>query len=233
MSGFRFYTLTRDWDDGEPNAPGTEVFEEQIRKLAREIFETLQSLKDLSQEKPFEKTRAVPQVVFPTSSLVTASVPEPVQPTKSAVFISYRRGEGTPYAGRLYDKLAARFGEDRVFMDLDTIEPGDDFIEVITNYVKSCSILIALINKAWLDVKDDEGRRRLDNPEDFVNLEISIALERNIRVIPVLVQGASMPRKQDLPTSLTILSRRNAHELSDSRWTYDVDKLIKILEKHL
>jgi hypothetical protein len=156
-----------------------------------------------------------------------------VRPNKSAIFISYRRGEGTPYAGRLYDQLAAQFGEDRVFMDLDTIEPGDDFIEVITDYVSSCSIVIALIHKAWVDAKDDDGRRRLLNPEDFVSLEISTALQRNIRVIPVLVQGASMPRSQVLPESLSTLSRRNALELSDTRWRSDVNKLIKVLEKYL
>jgi len=118
-------------------------------------------------------------------------------------------------------------------MDLDTIEPGDDFVEVITNYVSTCSILIALINRSWLDVKDSEGRPRLQNPEDFVHLEISTALQRKIRVIPVLVQGASMPRPQDLPESLTGFSRRNAVELSDTRWEDDVSKLIKVLEKYL
>ncbi|HXU07913.1 MAG TPA: hypothetical protein VN743_02875, partial [Blastocatellia bacterium] len=86
---------------------------------------------------------------------------------------------------------------------------------------------------AWLEVKDDEGRPRIHNPEDFVSLEISVALNRGIRVIPVLVQGASMPRSQDLPESLAKLSRRNALELSDSRWSYDVNRLIQVLEKDL
>ena len=219
IMGFTFYVDSENWhlaDMGHPTDPRHQDFQEQIRRLAQEIFRALKS---------FEYPPAEETVPLPT--------PEPAQSASSAIFISYRRGESTPYAGRLYDRLADHFGEDRVFMDLDTIEPGDDFVEVITNYVSSCSILIALIHKTWLDVKDDENRQRLHNPEDFVRLEISIALQRGIRVIPVLVQGASMPRSQDLPEALAMLSRRNALELSDSRFSYDVNRLIKVLEKNL
>jgi hypothetical protein len=207
-------------DQRFPADPRSEIFQKQIKVLARDIIRVLDLLRDVSPAEVQAGTESVEPV-------------EPVEPAKSAIFISYRRGEGTPYAGRLYDGLATHFGEDRVFMDLDTIEPGDDFVEVITNYVSSCSVLIALIHKTWLDAKDDEGRPRLANPEDFVHIEITTALQRNIRVIPVLVQGASMPRSQDLPESLSILSRRNALELSDNRWRSDVSKLIKVLEKHL
>lgn len=215
-----------------PCDPTGETFQKRISLLVRYIVDTLQILSDVSpkQSNASERTPTKPiEIPAPPPPKAT----EPVTSAKSAVFISYRRGEGTPYAGRLYDQLVAQFGEDRVFMDLDAIEPGDDFVEVITNYVSSCSILIALIHKSWLDAKDEEGRRRLHNPDDFVNIEISTALQRNIRVIPVLVQGASMPRHQDLPESLSILSRRNALELSDTRWRSDVSKLIKVLEKHL
>jgi len=191
--------------------PNDKKFEERMATLARNLFEVLSALKNVSVETPAASVHAA----------------------SSSIFISYRRGDSNPYVGRLYDRLSAHFGKNRVFMDLDTIEPGDDFVEVITNYVSSCSILLAIINKSWLHVTDDEGRRRLHNPDDFVNLEVSIALKRNIRVIPVLVQGASMPRSQDLPESLTTLSRRNALELSDSRWSYDVGKLIEVLEKYL
>lgn len=208
---YRFFATDKNPDAADPRS---EIFQHQIRMLARDIIKVLELLRDVSPAK-------------------TQATTESVKPNKSSIFISYRRGESNPYAGRLYDQLAAQFGEDRVFMDLDKIEPGDDFVEVIKNYVSSCSILIALINRGWVDVKDDEGRQRLHDPADFVRLEISIAFQRNIRVIPVLVQGASMPRSQDLPESLSILSHRNALELSDLRWRSDVGKLIKILEKYL
>lgn len=219
IPGYRFY------DETDPFirrrlTPSSEVFDRQIRRLSLGIFDTLRLLKGSSPE----ETPVSQEPQIPTQAVKT---------TKSAIFISYRRGESTFYAVQLYDRLAEHFGKDRVFMDLDTIEPGDDFVEVITNYVSSCSILIALIHKTWLDAKDDEGRLRLLNPDDFVQLEISTALQRNIRVIPVLVQGASMPRSQDLPDSLSILSGRHALELSDSRWRSDVSKLIKVLQKHL
>ena len=118
-------------------------------------------------------------------------------------------------------------------MDIDTIEPGLDFVEVIAQAVGSCDALIALIGKQWLTITDDAGRRRLDNPEDFVRLEIAAALARNIRVIPALVQAARMPRSPDLPDVLKLLARRNAHEISDRRFHYDVDRLIEVLGRVL
>jgi formylglycine-generating enzyme required for sulfatase activity len=133
----------------------------------------------------------------------------------------------------LYDRLSQRFGGDQIFMDIDTIEPGLDFVEVIEKAVGSCDVLIALIGRQWLTITDATGRRRLDNPEDFVRLEIATALDRNIRGIPVLVRGATMPRSTDLPDVLKKLSRRNALEISDTRFHYDVNRLIETLEKVL
>jgi Tol biopolymer transport system component len=116
-------------------------------------------------------------------------------------------------------------------MDVDTIEPGVDFAEVLAAAVESCEVLLAVIGDQWLTMKDDTGRRRLDNPDDFVRLEIGAALDRNVRVIPVLVQDAKMPRAQDLPPALAKLARRHAHEMSDPRWNYDVGRLIEALER--
>jgi len=107
----------------------------------------------------------------------------------SRIFISYRRDDSGGWAGRLYDRISQHFGRDHVFMDIDTIEPGLDFVEVIEQAVGSCDALLALIGRQWLTLTDDDGQRRLDNPEDFVRLEIAAALVRNIRVIPVLVQA--------------------------------------------
>jgi uncharacterized membrane protein YtjA (UPF0391 family) len=151
----------------------------------------------------------------------------------AGVFISYRRGEGGAWAGRLYDRLSQHFGRENIFMDIDTIEPGLDFVEVIERAVASCDILIALIGRQWLTITDPSGQRRLDNPEDFVRLEIATALKRNIRVIPALIQGASMPRSTDLPEELRMLTRRNALEISDTHFHRDVDQLIEILDRAL
>ena len=150
----------------------------------------------------------------------------------SGIFVSYRRDDSSGHAGRLFDNLAKHFGEDQIFMDIDTIEPGEDFVTVIENAVGSCEILIAIIGRHWLS-QPGETKRRLDNPNDFVRLEIATALDRNIRVIPVLVQRASMPKPEDLPDDLARLTRRNAIELSDLRWQTDVDRLIGVMEKVL
>ena len=117
-------------------------------------------------------------------------------------------------------------------MDIDTIEPGEDFVTVIENAVGSCEILIAIIGRNWLS-GTGETPRWVDNPNDFVRLEIATALSRDIRVIPVLVQRASMPKPHDLPDDLAKLTRRNAVELSDLRWQNDVDQLISVLERVL
>jgi peptidoglycan/xylan/chitin deacetylase (PgdA/CDA1 family) len=147
------------------------------------------------------------------------------------LFINYRREDTAPYAGRLYDRLTAHFGEDQVFIDIDQIEPGEDFVEVINRKVGTCDIAIVAIGPRWLSATDASGKRRLDDEEDFVRMEIVAALQRNIRVIPVLVGGAQMPRKQDLPEALAPLSRRNAIELSETRFHADVNRLIEAIEK--
>jgi hypothetical protein len=151
-------------------------------------------------------------------------------PSRAAnIFINYRREDSAGHAGRLFDRLRARF-PGRVFMDIDTIEPGADFVDVIEQAVGKCEVLIVMIGRDWLRIKDATGRRRLDNPEDFVRLEVASALARNIRVIPVLVEDASMPRVDDLPPDLARLARRNAIELSDGRWAFDVDRLLQTIE---
>lgn len=145
---------------------------------------------------------------------------------KSRIFISYRRDDSAGYAGRLYDDIAERVGDDRVFRDIDTIEPGQDFIAVLDDALKSVSILLVVIGPDWVSITDDKGQRRLDNPGDFVRMEVAHALSSEVRVIPVLVEDARMPRPPELPEDLQSLTRRQYHELSDSRWEYDVSKLL-------
>lgn len=153
----------------------------------------------------------------------------PVAPGR--IFISYRREETAYPAGWLFDRLSDHFGERQIFKDIDSIEPGDDFVDTITNAVASCDVLLALIGDEWLTAVDGKGQRRLDDPNDFVRLEIEAALSRNVRVIPLLVDGARMPRADELPASLGGLVRRQALELSPSRFTVDLNRLLRVLEK--
>jgi len=149
------------------------------------------------------------------------------------IFISYRREDSLGHTGRLFDGLGKHFGKTHVFMDIAGIEPGLDFVEAIDKAVGSCDVFIVVIGKQWLNATDADGRRRLDNPEDFIRLELATALRRNIRVIPVLVQGATAPSSENLPEDLKMLSRRQAIEVSDNRWDFDVGELIKTIEKSL
>jgi hypothetical protein len=147
------------------------------------------------------------------------------------IFVSYRRQDASGEAGRLVDHLQEVFGEDSVFLDVETIEAGLDFIQAIEKALSSCSILIAMIGPHWASMKDPQGNLRLFNKDDFIRIEISAALKRDIRVIPVLVNGAMMPNPEDLPEDLQGLTRRHAQELSSSRWKYDSDQLTSVLSK--
>ena len=151
----------------------------------------------------------------------------------SRIFISYRREETAFPAGWLYDRLNERFGEGQVFKDVDSITLGDDFVEVITRAVGSCDVLLAVIGGRWSTITDETGKRRLDDPDDFVRLELEAALARNVRVIPVLVDGAPMPRLEELPPSMSGLVRRQALELSPSRFEDDTKLLVKVLDSTL
>ncbi len=150
------------------------------------------------------------------------------------VFISYRRQDSQSAAGRLADHLKDHLHGVRVFRDVETIEPGVDFVEAINRALQSSAIMLAVIGPRWMLITDAAGRRRLDDPHDYNRLEVSAALKRSdVRVIPVLVEGAQMPATEDLPEDLKALSRRNAIELTDKRWDYDVGKLVETLDKVL
>ena len=160
------------------------------------------------------------------SSLRTMAHPRGVH-----IFISYRREDTGGYAGRIFDRLSRLVGRERVFMDIDTIEPGIDFADAIQQAVSACDILLVLIGPAWLRSADASGQRRLDNPEDFVRLELVTALERDIRIIPVLVEETKMPDADDLPEPLKRLTRRNALQISNTRWSYDIERIIDIVKR--
>jgi glycerophosphoryl diester phosphodiesterase len=148
------------------------------------------------------------------------------------VFISYRRQDTAWPARQLYDVLVAELGADRVFKDVDNIEPGDDFVERIQSAVGSCEVLLALIGPQWLTVTDANGLRRLDDPQDFVRIEVETALTRDdVRVIPILVDNAKMPSPQELPSGLARLTRRQAVEINPVN--FDTRRLLRVLNDTL
>ena len=148
------------------------------------------------------------------------------------IFVSYRREDSEGEAGRLFDDLVLRFGENSVFLDVAAIEVGRDFRKAIDDSVSTCGVLLAIIGKGWLDAKSDAGDRRLDDPSDFVRLETASALKRDIPVIPVLVHGAKMPRADQLPEDLKELAYRNGVELTHARWRSDLELLLKALSPY-
>jgi len=144
----------------------------------------------------------------------------------SDIFISYRREDTVGHAGRIYDRLVARFGPDRVYRDVDSGHPGEDYVETIRSKVAGCDVLLALIGPAWVKATDEAGGWRLAQDDDLVRIEIATALERGVRVIPVLLQGAKMPRAGDLPGALSKLAQRNAVEIRDTHFDQDVSQLL-------
>jgi hypothetical protein len=148
------------------------------------------------------------------------------------IFISYRREGAAGFSGRLGEDLERRFGAGEVFRDVEDITSGDDFVERLAYALQDCQVLLAVIDKTWLSTNAG-SRRRLDDPKDFVRTEIARALARGVRVIPVLVDGATMPAERDLPDDLKSFARRQAHELSDSRWDYDVERLASVVQAAL
>ncbi len=148
----------------------------------------------------------------------------------AAVFISYRREDSAAYAGRLYDHLCQRFGAAEVFMDVDDIRPGEDFVKALERHVNASRAVLVLIGRDWLAARDAMGGRRLDDPEDFLRREIVAALAGGRLVIPILVEGASMPAQSDLPAEIGALARAQAVELSDTRFAEDAVRIIERLQ---
>jgi hypothetical protein len=147
------------------------------------------------------------------------------------IFINYRRGDDPGHTGRLFDRLQDVFDPGQLFMDVDNIAPGLDFVRVLNERVAECDIVLAIIGKGWVDARDDNGNRRLDDPDDFVCIEITSALNQGKRVIPVLVGEAQMPRPEDLPEALQVLARRNAVRLTHERFRADTQGLIKAIQQ--
>ena len=147
------------------------------------------------------------------------------------IFISYREKDSAGEAGRLVDSLKEHFEDDQIFMDIDKIEPGVDFTDAISHSLECCDVMLAIIGPRWMG--DTKQISRIKNDGDWVRLEIATALARNIRVVPVLVDGAELPTAEELPDDLQPLLKRQAYEISNKRWRYDTDQLIEFLEKNV
>ncbi len=173
-----------------------------------------------------EETRPEPRQDTQTDAWRSAGAPA------GAVFISYRRGDAGDVVGRIYDRLVDRFGRPHVFKDVDSIPLGVDFRKHLSDSVGKCRVLLAVISRGWLQQSD--GERRIDQSNDFVRIEMEAALQRNIPVIPVLVQGASLPGEKELPPSLRELSYRNATVVrADPDFQADIARLMDGIEFHL
>jgi hypothetical protein len=151
-----------------------------------------------------------------------------------SIFISYRRSDSQADAGRIYDRLAEHFGESAVFKDVDDIPPGVDFRDYLKATLYQCSVVVAVIGPTWLSTTDEQGKRRLDNPTDWVRVEIQEALKRkDILVVPLLVGHAAIPKVDELPDVLKDLTYRNYREVRpDPDFRRDMSRLIKGLDQY-
>jgi hypothetical protein len=152
------------------------------------------------------------------------------RPLELGVFVSYRRADARGFAPLLRAGLLSRLEAHRLFMDVESLRDGEDFVDAIDAAIAASEVLIVLIGPDWLDARDARGRRRLDDPDDFVVREVAAGLVGGLEVIPVLVGGAAMPGEADLPPALAALARRHARPLSETHWDLDVDRLLEALE---
>jgi hypothetical protein len=152
---------------------------------------------------------------------------------QGSIFINYRKDDSRWNALALYNELQKYFSKEQLFKDFNTILPGDDFVVSIENALKKCNVLLVVIGANWLTMKGEDGTRRLDDPDDFVRLEVATALSRNIQVIPVLIDTTVMPKAMDLPENMKSLSRRQFVEIDNTRFEDDVRKLAEAIKKVL
>ena len=149
----------------------------------------------------------------------------------AGIFISYRRQDAAPYAGRLRGDLAQRYGDENVFLDIADLTPGASWSQRLHEAVDACDLMLVVIGPRWLQAADAEGLRRIDSPQDFIRSEIATALRLDKRVVPVLVGGAHMPASGELPDEIVGLARRQAGELSDARWDDDLARMFEWLDR--
>ncbi len=149
------------------------------------------------------------------------------------IFISYRREDSAGTTGRLYDRLAKTFSRKKLFMDVDERMHGLNFVKVLSDKVEACAVFLAVIGPGWVSSTAKDGGRRLDNPNDFVRIEVASALRRNIPLIPVLVDGAAMPSAQDLPDDIKELALRHAVQLRNAHFNHDSELVVGAIKARL
>jgi hypothetical protein len=157
--------------------------------------------------------------------------PASPKPPRNRLFLCYRRDDTEDATGRLHDRLANAYGDERLFMDIDSVPLGVDFVDHVSEQISRCCAVIVMIGRRWLSMEDRRGRRRLDLDDDLVRAEVAAALEQAILVIPVLVQDAEMPLADDLPDEIRPRARRNGISVSAARWRTDVERLITELDR--
>jgi len=148
----------------------------------------------------------------------------------SKIFISYRREDSAGTAGRLYDSLERIFGQELIFKDVDNISIGENFEEVIDESIKDCDLFLAVIGKGYTTLKDEKGKIRILNKEDYIKIELSLALKYRKKIIPILVDNAKMPKAYELPLELALITKINAIEIRHEKWNSDLGKLAKFIE---
>ena len=200
---------------------------------ASELQASLEAVRRRPREEPIANEQPPKKTPAPPRQPVKAE-PVSVAPVAPAVFLSYRREDTNDVTGRIYDRLIQHFGKDAVFKDVDSIPLGVDFRKHLGDSVGQCSVLLAIIGREWLAGGIKTGGRGLSDPRDYVKIEIESALQREIPVIPVLVQGTIVPKEEDLPESLQSLAYRNGISVrADPDFHQDVDRLVKGIESHL
>ncbi len=148
------------------------------------------------------------------------------------VFISYRRQDNAHAAGRIFDHLAHRLGDELVFKDVYSIPDGSDFGQYIRQSIEASDIVLAVIGEHWLTIDDEHGKRRLDQPQDFVRKELEYSIQRKMAIIPILIDSASMPHSDELPESLRVLATLQAAHLRDSDFRYDFERLFGVIKQY-
>jgi hypothetical protein len=185
--------------------------------------------------KVLTKKKMIRYILFGSLCITDVGVVEAERITSEVaqkIFISYRRSDSLDVTGRIYDRLVVTFGRDAVFKDVDAIPYGVNFRSYIYDAVGKAQVFLAIIGPHWLTAMDDESQLRLNDPQDFVRVEISVALQRNMNLIPVLVSGAAMPAERDLPDELTMLAYQNAAQIRpDPDFHNDVNRLIQSIQK--
>jgi hypothetical protein len=198
-----------------------------------QILDTLETKRPVPEELPAE-SKSDEERETGKASPVREQAPSKRKSTRSPkVFISYRRADSADVTGRIYDRLTRHFGVSAIFKDVESIPIGIDFKEHLEKAVGKCKIFLVVIGDRWLDASDPPGNNRLQDPRDFVRIEVESALRRNIPVIPLLVRGASMPEEEKLPPSLSKLAYRNAIPIrADPDFHRDMDRLIEAISEY-